>query len=299
MSESATRALLDGFERWLLHEGYAASTAAQTRIDAARIIEDCLSKRRPPARLRFVGLRLQRFLAALELEGGLLLGPSDLGEHFVWLCGPEAKDAHQQEHRRGRKLVARSIDDQNWLALYRAIHARPGLPARVIEAQMVSGLRVGDVLRIETKALRDAIKHNVLLLQTKGGRVRELHLQGPMRAAFERLWAALEEQKDVDDITEALAGEARAKGYRTAYKQVQRELHHAADALELPGRAHTHRLRRTVAMQALRTTRDIRLVQQLLGHLSPASTMRYVDEERPGEVADIAGALHERFLGRE
>lgn len=289
MNDEATEAFLDGFVRWMEAERYAASTVAQSRRDAARIIGDCLRKEQPPARLHSTALRFVRFLDALE-EPGLAKA---LGAPLRWLCSDEAATQHRRERGRGRKLDARSVDDDNWVTLYHAVRARDTIAARVLEVQMVAGLRVGDVLRIERAAIADGLTRHVLTFPQKGGRDRTYHLgDGPLREAFRRLFDRLARCKgDARTVQDHLG-----TNYAAAYKRVQRELDRVARAIELPGRSNTHRLRRTVAVQALRTTRDLHAVAQLLGHRSIQSTMRYVDEERPDDVADLADQLHSRFL---
>jgi integrase len=80
-----------------------------------------------------------------------------------------------------------------------------------------------------------------------------------------------------------------------AYQAVNRALKRIGRDLELEGRVHLHRLRRTVAVQALRETENIRAVQELLGHGSANTTMRYVDEARPEALAGLQQKLRTRF----
>lgn len=285
MSADPLAELLAGFAVWCEAQGYAASTTRQALIDVRRLFADCDAGRRPPARLRHQGLRLLRF--AREVGAAEALAPC-----LAWVNDAAAK-AGWNDYQRGRRKPAQSVDDLHWVQLWRALRADPSLEARVLEVQAVTGLRVGDVLRIELAALKRGVRDNVLRLIQKGGRVRELHLLGPLAESFQRLHQGVGPAQG-ERLYDVMGGT-----YQTAYKRVQRALDRAARAIELPGRAHTHRLRRTVAMQALRATRDVGLVQQLLGHASPTTTQRYLDEERPGEVSELAGQVFDRFLGGE
>ena len=88
-----------------------------------------------------------------------------------------------------------------------------------------------------------------------------------------------------------IAGEA-------AYQRVNRHLKALGDELGLPAPVHLHRLRRTLAVQALRTTKDMTIVQQLLGHASLSSTERYVDEVRTDAVGRLQKKLRQYHKAR-
>ena len=79
-----------------------------------------------------------------------------------------------------------------------------------------------------------------------------------------------------------------------AYKAVSRQLSTLAGMAGVSGRVHLHRLRRTVAVRALRATKDVGAVQQLLGHSHPATTHKYLDEAREDDVAELQRQLNRK-----
>ena len=50
-----------------------------------------------------------------------------------------------------------------------------------------------------------------------------------------------------------------------------------------------HSLRHTAAVDVLRATRDVRLVQQMLGHQTIATTERYLKEDTEGLESGMSG----------
>lgn len=282
MSDLPEQEILGGFESWLIDKDYAPTTIRQSMTDARQIFRQCLDPEEepPPARLWAVARRLGRFLSSVGVDPAETLGP-----RFAKLCTEQTLQQHDRE-RMNRKREARSFDAEAWRALYQVISADESFEARVIETMMLTGLRVGDVFRWEKAALRRGIKQGSFAFIQKGRRQRTFEVLGPLGAALQRLLAAWPAGSTVQ---QALGGK-----YHTAYKRIDRKLKELAGAL--PGRAHTHRLRRTVAIRALEHTRNVAQVAKLLGHKNVQTTMGYLDEENPAQIAGLQAQLHEEFL---
>lgn len=278
--------LIRGFDEWLHEADYADSTIRQSLIDARRVIRLCVDDEPIHVRYWAVGRRLGRCIEErFSSTGDELLGP----RWAELVSKASARTAERANRTRIRE--ARSVDDVSWRKLYKLVVAEPLIEARVLEVMMITGLRVGDVFRMRRTKVRQALNEGVLIFVQKGGKERTYHLhEGPLRPALERLvgaWPA--------SAATVLFAAAPSGKYGTAYNRVNRLYKKLADSL--PGRAHTHRLRRTVAIHALRTTKDLKAVQQLLGHRSMMTTQKYVDEERPAEVAELQQEIHNKFLG--
>lgn len=287
---------LDGFTQWMADEGLAETTRAQRLVDARRIVAVCLAGDDPPVRLHFAAVTL----SAWADEEGVDL--SLLEPQISHLTSPETKKAAVKLSRR-RKSKPRSFDPAAWKRLARAIVQAETPEARVLEVVMVTGLRIGDVLRIEHKQVKRAVEEGVFEVVTKGGKVREIYVRGRLKTSFEKLldtWSSTKGGSSRPNVATWILPESRdPRPYFGAYQRVSRKLKNLAAKLGLDGRIHLHRMRRTIAMQALSATKDIGAVQQLLGHESIATTQRYLDEERPEDVAALHDTVHKTFLDEE
>lgn len=281
-----------GFDAWLKEQGYRPQTAElyQRTVDRAEN-----SSRRPQHDYEFAAFgRLADFL-----EGH--------GRH------EEAARARESAKRPERTRVARrrmkqhrtsarstSIPEQDWRKLSLVLQETSTPEARVLEVMSATGLRVGDLLSVRREALSSAIRAGTLRLETKGGEPRIL----PMLEEWRSLWSAWRADEKRLGISEGGwwptvgAWLCRRPGGRSSdgrdeagYRRLARALKDAADEAEVSGRVHLHRLRRTVAVQALRSTRDTATVQQLLGHRSITTTMSYLDEARPDDIRDVSENL--------
>jgi integrase len=143
----------------------------------------------------------------------------------------------------------------------------------VLYALVATGLRVGDILQINRAAFRLAFKNQFLCL----GRKAEF-LAVPFIAeasAWKRLKATWKRGNTVAEwLCPDCAGDPTTAGFG-AYRQLDRHLKVVGKRLKLRGRVHLHRIRRTVAMQQLRTDKDLDRVQKMLGHKSAQATARY------------------------
>ncbi len=273
---------LDDFGDWLDRRGYATSTARQSMIDAKTLLRCCEEQRPIARRLGKVAKRLAEWRPALREE---------LGEHFTFAV--EGRRAIGSAE--GRKNPAHSFDDESWRALYARVAADPAPEARVLEIMMVTGLRIGDVFRLTLGELHTGVETGFMPFVQKGGRHEEQRLVGTLLVVHRRLhdaWRASGADAR-ETVQEWVVGYPGAT-YKAAYQRVDR--HFKTIAAGLPGRAHSHRLRRTVAMQTLREVGDITVAQKILRHKNVATTQGYLDEARPDEIAEIQQKLHERFL---
>lgn len=282
--DDETTQIIEGYRAWLLDNDYAPSTVHQGAIDARRVLAVCLDEtdEELPARLWVEARRMRRFFDDVGAD------PSSLGPRFERLCTP-AMARKGQRQRSSRKREAKSLDPEAWRQLYADVRAEPSFEARVLEMMMVTGLRVGDVFRIGKNACTRALgEAGTLKLVQKGRRERQLDVRsGPLRDSLERLRESWPQgPQTVQDVL--------GNTYHAAYHRVNRTLKRLAGPL--PGRAHTHRLRRTVAMRALSHTKNPVEVAKLLGHRSVKTTLGYLDEETPERVAEIQSQLHEEFL---
>lgn len=189
-----------------------------------------------------------------------------------------------------KRLERVSFQDQDWRKLYAAVVDDPAPEARVLQVEMETGVRVGDVLRLTRSRLRAAFTDGHLLLEVKGGRERTVPIIATS-ASWVALWEAWPAEYEI--VAEWLSPRADLdpEVSRAAYAKVRRHMLELGTQLGLHGRIHTHRCRRTVAVRALASTKDVHAVSQLLGHASVKTTEGYVDELRVADVNQIQATL--------
>lgn len=177
----------------------------------------------------------------------------------------------------------RPLDDNEWRALLSAIEEEESPLREVLELLCRTGLRVGDIGRIERDQAMDALETKVLYLIQKGGNYRPYpakHILDILDHLLTFRWARVWET----------CSESSERGY---YMRVSRALKQAAIRAGLDkDRVHTHLLRKTVATQLLRSTGgDLIAVQKLLGHASVTTTQGYVAYTNVDELAEMLDRL--------
>lgn len=291
---------VEAFRAWLLDAGYRPLTAGAyagriTTIAAAELTHNTRYAAR--SYLGFIehfGLEeepevvaaLRRAAAPPEREDG------GLGK---------LKTRRARQANKKRKLEARSFSDADWRKLVQAASRDTSPEGATVYVMLCTGLRISDILGLTLRALVDGLRSGTVLLDTKGGEARALPVEGAPEA-WENLAANWKEARPNAFLGSTLlqlitpyASNDYYSGH-PAYKAVAQKLHDLASEAGLEGqRVHLHRIRRTIAVQALRETGDVATVQQLLGHDSIQTTMRYLDEARTDDVGALQRKLAKRF----
>jgi integrase len=128
-----------------------------------------------------------------------------------------------------------------------------------------TGLRIGDILRLSVKDVRD--RTHISLIEGKTRKKKWV----PINADLKRT---------IDEYTEGMKpGDPLFKSYRTKQNlgrvQVYRILNFAAAecGLEEIG---THTLRKTFGYHFYQKTKDVAMLQNIFNHAYPSLTMRYI-----------------------
>lgn len=291
------------FGQWLTAQNYAEQTVRSTLMLYRRLAADLAAgvpaeKQAQPYRL----VPLLRIVAgSADAEAGVRKDVGAYAQEVVTILRDKKRPKGLRGGKKSTRRVkeARSVPDDSWPKLVAWLVKDEALGARVLEVQASTGLRIGDILRIELGALRKGVASGVLDLTQKGDRERVLAVRG---SAGEDAWRRLLDATDAGSVTRArltvaraISGSDDATSSGAAYAQCQRVLKRASKELGIE-HLHTHRLRRTMAVQALRLTGDIPAVQEMIGHApgSPA-TMKYLDEARAGDVAKLSKRVAETF----
>ena len=137
----------------------------------------------------------------------------------------------------------------------------------IVELLYGSGLRVAEVCALDVTSLD--LEARAVRVWGKGAKERRLPMGEPCIDAL-RAWLGAR-----DDVPDALF--VNARGARMGTRDVRRAIDARAAAP-----THPHALRHTFATHLLDHGADLRVVQELLGHASVATTQRYthVSKER-------------------
>lgn len=147
----------------------------------------------------------------------------------------------------------------------------------LIELMYCTGCRLSEISQIN---------HSDINFQTmsftvigKGDREREVYLSPKAKHHL------LKYMNSRTDNCEALFVTERKPYRRLTNRSIQDDIWRAAEAAGLKGKVSPHTLRRTFATLTLNNGAEITAVQELLGHSSPETTLRYarITEERKRE----------------
>ena len=181
------------------------------------------------------------------------------------------------------KVLPRPVSAQSAAELIReaaqADVTEPWLAAR--DAALFSllygaGLRIGEALSLPLEPLGDRLR-----VHGKGNKSRDLPILPAVREAVEAYINCRPTAQLVDhDRPEPLFLGARRGPLSPGVAQGR--MRHLRKALGLPDSATPHALRHAFATELLASGADLRVIQELLGHASLASTQRYtaVDPDR-------------------
>jgi site-specific recombinase XerD len=135
-------------------------------------------------------------------------------------------------------------------------------------------LRAGiDLCQIQRDAVIEALETGSLQIYTKGDRIREV----PTGQVQEELMSLLD-LGEWGIVAELISPRAHPNTrMEAAYKRITYWLKAIAEASGMdPTAVHSHRFRHSRAMEVYRKTKDIRIVQKLLGHASISTTQHYL-----------------------
>lgn len=130
----------------------------------------------------------------------------------------------------------------------------------VIEVMEQTGLRVDDVLELQTQLLAP----RMYVREKKTGKSRRIYLGNDLVARLKKQAGKIYVFEGRDD----------PKKHRTR-QAVWKDIKRACKAFRFKGNFSSHSVRKTYAVDLMRRYKDIRKVQKVLGHDRPETTMIY------------------------
>ncbi|MCC6322733.1 MAG: phage integrase family protein [Phycisphaerales bacterium] len=193
-----------------------------------------------------------------------------------------------------RRFPAEVLTHDEVLALLGAVKGPTATAARnraLLAVMYRSGLRVSEALSLEVKDV-DLAAGSIRVLFAKGGRARTVGVDAGALAVL-RDWLAI--RPDVANVGVAGNGRnARSRaalfcargGGRLTTAYVRRLLPRLARLAGIAKRVHAHGLRHTHAAELRAEGIDIGIISKQLGHVSIATTIRYLDHIAPRAVVE-------------
>lgn len=153
---------------------------------------------------------------------------------------------------------------------------------------LYTGCRCSEALKVK---LKDLSKEGKVVLRTKGDKFRVMQIHTEYNYTLQHY---LRETKGLADMEYIFYSDKTAtiNSKRDSFYR-----HLNVPAKKILGRpVGTHDFRRLMAMFLYRKTKDIRLVQRILGHSDVSTTMRYVQHEVIEEDIKLAsGTIHKQL----
>ncbi len=282
MEHDAWRSLIARFETHLAAEkGLAPLTVRNYRTDIQPLFE-FMRMRDVDGLAALDRYALRAYLAWLVELGyvrpSVVRKLSTLRTFLRWLIREKELDKDPLPRRGVMKREARLprfLSEDDAASLVEAPDASRNLGARdkaMLELLYAGGLRVSELAGLD---LRDvAIETMEVRVRGKGGKERVVLMGASARDAVAHY---------VRHVRPGLVRSPRAGGAlflnrygtRLSARSIQEKVRRYSAAVGLPSGVHTHTLRHSFATHMLDGGADLRVVQELLGHSSPATTQIY------------------------
>ncbi len=209
--------------------------------------------------------------------------------------GGEADPTEGMEPPRRGRALPRALSVEEAGRLMESPQGNDPLALRdraVLELMYGSGLRVSEVLTLEAGALR--LGERYVRVVGKGDKERAVPLTeasaAAMREYLDRARAGLVRRRDPGFVF------LNRRGGKLSRMGLWRMLGRRAAAAGLPGDFHPHMLRHSFATHLLEGGADLRVVQELLGHVSVTTTEIYTHVDR-GYLREEHRRFHPRSRG--
>jgi len=274
--------LVDAYIRHLtIERGVAKNTIAAYRRDLRRYLE-FLAARGLGSIDQITELTVQDFAEQLVSVGGLsatsvarvLAGVR--GIHKYWLLEnlTNSDPAATIKPPKAPRRLPKAIPVDQVEALLNAVGGEDPIQVRdraILELLYATGARITEIVSLD---LDDLVDPTLLRVLGKGSKERLVPVGRYAQTALEAYLVRTRPLLAVNGKgTPALF--LNQRGGRLSRQSAWQIIHDAADAANLPGEISPHTLRHSFATHLLEGGADVRVVQELLGHSSVATTQIY------------------------
>jgi integrase/recombinase XerD len=274
--------LVDAYIRHLtIERGVAKNTVAAYRRDLRRYLE-YLDSRGIDAIGQITELAIQDFAEQLVTLGGLsatsvarvLAGVR--GIHKYWLLENLTNDdpAASVKPPKAPRRLPKAITVDQVEALLNAVGGDDPVQVRdraILELLYATGARITEIISLD---LDDLVDPTLLRVLGKGSKERLVPVGRFAQTALEAYLVRTRPLLAVNGKG-APALFLNQRGGRLSRQSAWQIIHDASQAANLPGEISPHTLRHSFATHLLEGGADVRVVQELLGHSSVATTQIY------------------------
>lgn len=281
------------FEKWC-RSRYASSSSKKFVADVRTLVK--YQGEPPHSQKRIARLRDYKLVWTIWEEwgeGGSLGLPCPVV--------PDQKKGGRRNREPKRIHEAVSFDRDDYKALVSSAEAMGTPPAIVFVIIARTGLRICDVLRTPLGLLRNAMKRSdgIVTITVKGSKSTVYSIRGG--GGVERAWKALLEHEDIRrapanwHVAAAVMNDpdAPAEAGFGAYERVRVVLKKLGAKLDVSGRVHLHRSRRSVGVYLAASGATLEQIGKVLVHSGQKTTASYVDEARAVESTKLLQRLED------
>jgi integrase/recombinase XerD len=267
---------LERFARWFERRRGSLPVGEVTRQDVEAFLEEAQKKQKlSPSSIKILGIALKHFFRFLLDRGRISSDPTALL--------PTPKVPFE---------LPRVLSQEEVKAILELPHPETPLGLRdraILELFYTGGLRLGEIVRLRVEWL--FLDESFVRVLGKGNRERIVPIGRP---AVQRIQEYLERGRP-SLVKKGSGGELflGEQGKRLTPRRVYSIVRNAAERAGIQGRIHPHLLRHSFATHLLSNGADLRVIQELLGHASLATTERYTHVEAARLIA-----IHRKFHPR-
>lgn len=194
----------------------------------------------------------------------------NLSAFFTWMRKSKIIQDNPVDNVDAKKVVMGKID---YYSREEIIELRDACKTKrdraIIEVFRSTGARVGEIAEIRLDQV-DMHTGDIPIIGEKGGRARTLYLDAEARYY---LAAYLDERKDNSPyLFTQTVGAKRGRMGTATYRTIMRKIGKRA---KIQSRVYPHKMRKTLGMDLKQHGLDIGIIQEILGHASPAVTSMY------------------------
>lgn len=195
-----------------------------------------------------------------------------------------------------RVTVKEPLSSTEWADLSKAISNADidDVSRAVLTMICERGFRVSDVLRLEQKQVRRGLETGVLIYKGKGDRLKDC-LAEPFEWCLQEFVNRGERMSGRWAHVWHLVSPTAKHPARAARLKMQRTIKVVGEIAGIdPGEMYTHRLRRTIATEFYRETKDIVQLQKYMGWADIKTASNYIDHSEREELERIADKIRKK-----
>jgi len=204
-----------------------------------------------------------------------------LSAFYTWMRRSKLIDENPVEATEAKKIALKPID---YFSRSEIIQMRDACRTKreraIIEVFRSTGARVGEISEIRIDQINTETG-DILIKGEKGGRYRTLYLDDDARHYYnEYLESRMDSSPYMFPQTRAPYNKMSVCGLRVIIKDIGKRA-------DVKSAVYPHKMRKTLGMNLKNRKVDIGIIQEILGHASPAVTSMYYAQSTPETLRNV------------